>query len=95
MEAETLLARLVDLAAEVGLRVRRVRGAAVEEGTPARSAICRVYGSMWVVLATSDPPDERIAVLAEALVDHAPRLLEERFLEPAVRERLEAHLTRA
>ncbi|UCE87089.1 MAG: hypothetical protein JSU66_04975 [Deltaproteobacteria bacterium] len=90
MEPEALLARLVELAGEVGLPVRRVRGSAVEDGTPARSAVCRVYGSRWVLLAASDPADARIAVLAEALVEHAPRLLDERFLEPAVRERLEA-----
>lgn len=95
MDADRLLAVLVDLAGEVGLDVRPIRGAAIEEGMPSRSALCRVYGSLWVVLAASDPPQERVAVLADALVAHAPRLLEERFLAPAVRACLEDARRRA
>ena len=34
--------------------------------------------------------EDRIAVVAEALVMHRPALLEERFVPPAVRERIEA-----
>jgi hypothetical protein len=95
MDAEKLLARLVELAAEVGLRVRRVEGAALEDGTPARSAVVRVYDAQCVVLAAADAPEDRIAVLADALLRHAPDLLDERFLEPAVRRRLEASAGRA
>ena len=81
-----MLERLRELARELELEVRSVRGPAVEDGLPTTSAICRVYGATFVVLSSSDAVEDQIAVLAEALRAHAPLLLEERFLPPAVRE---------
>jgi hypothetical protein len=90
MEARQILDVLVGLAEEAGLRVRAGRGSAAPEGEPTpRSALCRVRGETWLVLLASDGVDERIRVVAEALRIHAADLLEERYLPPAVRERLE------
>lgn len=83
-----MLGALQGLAAEAGLRVRPGPPAAGEG--PLESGVCRVRGELWVVLVPSDPVEHRIAVLARALVAHAPALLETRWLAPAVRERLDA-----
>ena len=84
-----LLEALVALAAEAGLSVRALRGGAVgDEIGAASSGVCRVRGEVWVMLAAADPLEERIEVLVRALREHAAPLLEQRYLPPAVRERL-------
>lgn len=81
---------LVDLAREAGLDVRVLTGAGeVEPGLPVASGACRLRGRWWVILAAGDPLEEHVEVLARALRTHAAAFLEERFLPPAVRERLE------
>jgi hypothetical protein len=83
-----VLAALVALAAEAGLRVRAAAAAAGEG--PLESGTCRVRGELWLVLVPADPVEHRISVVARALRAHAPELLETRWLPPAVRDRLEA-----
>lgn len=91
MTGEEILDRLVDLARDAGLRVQLLRGGPATAGGPApESAVCRVYGEVRIVLAEVDPIERRIDLVAGALRERAPRLLEERFLPPAVRARLEA-----
>jgi hypothetical protein len=86
MEPAELLARLVELAGEAGVRVR----SAGAGEAPLESGVCRVRGELWLVLVPADPLEHRIGVVARALRSHAPALLEERWLPPAVRARLEA-----
>lgn len=87
-EAE-ILRHLLELADETGLRVRPIRGAPAAEGEPsASSATVNVRGETWVVLSATDPVDERVDVLAQALRKHAGAALEQRYLPPAVRARL-------
>ena len=91
MEPAQLLAALLELARDVGLRVRALgRGSGADAALPAASDVCRVRGEPWVLLADSDPVARRVDVLASALCDHAPDLLERHYLPPAVRECLEA-----
>ena len=86
-----ILQELADLAEQAGLRVRTVRGPAGPDlDAVATSAVCRVRGETWVVLAASDPTEERINVLARALREHAADWLEGRYLPPALRRHLEA-----
>ena len=47
-------------------------------------------GELWVLLADADPVTRRVDVLARALCDCAPDLVERHYLPPAVRECLEA-----
>jgi hypothetical protein len=90
MEARQILDALVGLAEEAGLRVRVGKGPSAPEGEPVpRSALCRVRGERWLVLFTSDAVEDRIRVVADALRRVAPELLEERYLPPAVRARVE------
>jgi hypothetical protein len=78
---------LLDLAAEVRLRVREIRGAARGDFEPqAASAVCVVRGETWVVLSGADPLPERIAVLARALRELRASDLDARFLSPRLRE---------
>jgi hypothetical protein len=51
--------------------------------------VCRVRGETWVVLSGSDSPADRIRVLAAALREHAGDWLEQRYLPPSLRERIE------
>jgi hypothetical protein len=51
--------------------------------------VCRLRGELQVVLIDTDPLAERLAVLAGALRDQAPDLLESRYVPPAVRAWLE------
>ena len=91
MDAGELLSSLVELAREAGIEVRRVRAHAGGEGdAPAVSGVCRLGEAVWVMLADSDPLDDRITALAHALQREAPAWLEGRYLPPAVRERLSA-----
>lgn len=88
MEPQALLDALCELARDAGLAVKRL-GAAGTEGLPASGGVCRVRGEVWVLLGDGDPVEERIELLARALRDHAGPALEDRYLPPAVRERLE------
>lgn len=90
MEPAEVLERLLDLARDAGLRVERGR-AEGGDGLPGTSSgICRLRGELWVVLIDSDPLLQRLEVLAEALRDQAPDLLETRYVPPAVRSWLES-----
>lgn len=87
-EAE-ILRELLTLADETGLRVRPIRGAPASESEPAAgSGTVRVRDETWVVLSAADSVDERVAVLARALRQHAGEALEQRYLPPALRELL-------
>jgi len=91
VEPAQLLAALLELARDVGLRVRALgRGSGADAAPPASSGVCRVRGELWVLLADSDPVARRVDVLAGALCNHAPDLLERHYLPPAVRECFEA-----
>jgi hypothetical protein len=83
-----LLERLIGLAEEAGIAVRIAR--AGESELPPRSGLCRVRGRPLLVVSAAEPLDARIEAVAAALRAHGG-LLEERFLPPAVRERLEGH----
>jgi hypothetical protein len=87
VEASEILRRLVELAEEAGVAVRVIR--AGEGEPPARSGLCRVRGRLLLLLSTADPLDARIQAVAGALREHGGSLLEQRFLPPAVRDRLE------
>ena len=81
---------LAELAREAGLVVRVLTGdAELEPGLAVTSGVCRLRGRWWVVLAARDPLERHIDVLAGALREHAPEIIEERYLPPALRERLE------
>ncbi len=90
MEPVDLLGALLDLAEEVDLEVRVLRGQnpAETEFTPT-SACCRVKGKTWVVLSPNDPVDLHIRILAAALKSEASAQLDERYLPPAIRDALE------
>ena len=91
MEPSDVMAVLLDLARDAGLEVRSVRAGGGEPGEPPpSSAVCRVRGALWVVLSSADPVAIQLEVLAGALRDHAPELIEERFLPPAVRALLQS-----
>ncbi|MEE9281067.1 MAG: hypothetical protein V3V67_12910 [Myxococcota bacterium] len=89
MESAQLLQALVELAREAELEVRTLglAGGSEPEVT-APSAACRVRGEVWVVLSRADPLEVRLEVLADALKTHRGDWLEQRWLPPAVRERL-------
>jgi len=88
VEPAEILDRLVDLAQEAGIDVRVLARGAGDASL--ESAVCRVRGQLWVVLAQSDPPEQRISVLVRALREHAGPLLEGRYLPPALRDLLQA-----
>jgi hypothetical protein len=89
VEPPEVLELLLDLACEAGLRVQR-SGPGGGELLPATSSgVCRLRGELWIVLIDSDPLAERLAVLARALRDQAPDLLETRYVPPAVRDWLD------
>ena len=77
------------LARDAGLEVRVVgtRPGRPEEA-PQASAICRVRGEIWVVLAGGDPVGEQVGVLCQALREHAAEYLESHFIPPALRDQL-------
>ena len=90
MEAGSLLDQLVALADEAGIRVRQLpRAARGREGDPARSGLCRMRGELWLILAPSEPVEDRIEAVAAALRGARPEWLDSRYLPPAVRERLD------
>ena len=91
MEPIELLEALLELAQEVSLEVRILRGQnpADTEFTP-DSACCRVKGKVWVVLSPNDPVDLHIQILAGALKSEATAELEARYLPPAIRDALDS-----
>ena len=93
MEAEGVLDSLLALARAAGVEVREARGAGEGESGP-RSASCRLRGQFWVILVTSDPLEERIRALADALDQADPGWLETHYLPPALRARLEGRRVR-
>jgi hypothetical protein len=50
--------------------------------------VCRIGRENVVVLSAADSVEQRVAVLARALRELAPALIEGRYLPPALRERL-------
>lgn len=90
MDAQSLLAALLELAGEHGLAVRQVPAEAPFDGlAPMASGVCTLRGQPTVMLCRGDPTPRQIALLAAALRRHAGDRLEARFLPPAVRECLE------
>ena len=82
-----MLDELVGLAEEAGIAVRFAR--AGEGELPPRSGVCRVRGRTVLVLSAAEPVEARIEAVAAALREHCRSFLEQRFLPPALRERLE------
>jgi len=82
-----LMQAFVELANEAGLEVR-IADADGDFGQPTTSGVCRLRDAIWVVLSQTDSVEVQLDVLAAALRDHAVELLEERYLPPAVRQRL-------
>ena len=87
MEPRQLLDLLVSLAEEAGIAVRVARGG--ESELPPRSGVCRLRGRLLLVVSSAEPVEARIEAVAAALREHGGSLLEQRFLPPAVRERLD------
>lgn len=87
MNDAEVLAALIELADQAGLRVRAAQGAA-DAGPLATSGVCRVRGVTWIVLIGDDPLPDRIAAVAGALREHAGEWLEGRWLPPALRDHL-------
>ena len=90
MEGQALLDFLVELAQEAGVQVRVIPRYAAEGDPPPRSGICRIRGVPWLLLASGEPLEDRIEAAATAVRVHAREALEERYLPPAVRERLDS-----
>lgn len=88
VEPGEILRQLVALAEEAGISVRTLR--ASDADPLAGSGLCRVRGRLVLVLAAAEPIEARIEAVADALRRHGGALLEERFLPPALRERIEA-----
>lgn len=82
-----MLELLVGLAEEAGIAVRVAQTG--ESELPPRSGICRVRGRLLLVVSAAEPVEARIEAVVAALREHGGGLLEERFLPPAVRERLD------
>jgi hypothetical protein len=87
VEPDDLLSALVDLAREAELVVRLVPQRAARDGEPlATSGLCRVRGEDWVMLASADPVEQRVAALAHGLRTCRAAFLDQRYLAPALRE---------
>ena len=89
MQPADLMKAFLELASEAKLEVRLAGGSPrgdFEQQTA--SGVCRLRDATWVVLSQADPVDVQLDVLAAALREHAAAVLEERYLPPAVRERL-------
>ena len=90
MEPAEIMKVLLALSEEAGLEIRTVRASAAEPGEPTpSSAVCRVRGAVWVLLSTADPVEIQLDVVCEALREHAAEVLEDRYLPPAIRARLD------
>lgn len=89
MQPAEVMEALLEIAEAAEIEVRSTRaGAPADADWFTASGVCRVEGRVWVVLSESDPVDIQLDVLASALREHAAEQLEQRFLPPAVRERL-------
>ncbi len=89
MSPEQIYDELLALARSAGFDLRKSSGKVGRDSDlPVASGVCRVRGSIWVVLSASESVEERSDVLVEALTSHASSLLEDRYLPPAVRARL-------
>jgi hypothetical protein len=82
-----MLELLVGLAEEAGIAVRVARDGDSE--LPPRSALCRVRGRLLLVVSAAEPMEARIEAVVAALREHGGGFLEQRFVPPAVRERLD------
>jgi hypothetical protein len=89
MESAALLSALLELAAEVGLAVRRIPASQQDDLSPAGSGSCLLHGRPLVLLSAADPAERQLEVLAGALREFAGEALEMRFLPPAIRACLE------
>ncbi len=90
MDPASVLEALFELADEVGLEVRALRGAHPPDSEFASTSACvRVKGKTWVVLSPNDPAELHIEILAGALKSEAASELEGRYLPPAIRRLLE------
>ncbi|MFP8878355.1 MAG: hypothetical protein AAEJ52_15970 [Myxococcota bacterium] len=85
MSPEQIHEELLALARSAGFDVR---GVDRNSDLPVASGVCRVRGSIWVILAATESLEERSEVLVEALRAHASSMLSDRYLPPAVRARL-------
>ena len=84
-----LMQGLLDVADAAGLEVRTAGAGGRADGEPPlSSAVCKVKGSVWVVISAQDPVEVQIDVLARALRSHAADYLDSHFLSPAIRARL-------
>ena len=89
MDAQALLDALLVLASELDVRVEELPGQAPLEGfSPTGSGLCRVRGRSWVLLSPAEPLERRIEVRCEALRELGAEALRDRYLPPAVRERV-------
>ena len=88
MEPSDVMRALLDLAAEAELEVSTVNPPRGDD-TPPTSALCRVRGRLWVMLSAADPVAVQLDVLAGALCEHAPELVADTWVPPAVRALLE------
>ena len=89
VQSAELMQAFMELAGEAGLEVRVADAKPrADLEPPAASGVCRVRGETWVVLSQADSVDVQLEVLADALRTHASALLAERYLPPAVRQRL-------
>jgi hypothetical protein len=87
VEPAALRDALVELARDLGVSVRVLRGASDAPSLASGPAVVR--GAAWVVLVASDPAAVQIAAIAAALVRFRASALDARFLPPAVREALD------
>ena len=87
MEPAALRDALVELARELGVSVRVLRGASDAPGLASGPALVR--GAPWVVLVAGDPAGAQIAAIAAALVRFKSAEIDARFLPPAVREAID------
>ncbi len=88
MDPADLECQLIELAEEAGLEVRSLRGSPFDGSEAASSGVCRVREAVWVLLGPADSIEEHICVLVSALRTHAADFLENRYLPPAIRERI-------
>jgi hypothetical protein len=89
MNPEQIHEELLGLARSAGFDLRNSSGKLGRDSDlPVASGVCRVRGSIWVILSATESLEERSDVLVEALTTHAKPLLEDRYLPPAVRARL-------
>jgi hypothetical protein len=89
VEPADLLRAICDVAESAGLEIREL-GSVATDATPLESGVVRLRNRVMIMLAPGDPIERRIDVVAAALREHAHRYLAERFIPPAIRERVSA-----